>query len=274
MADVTVGFPVYNAADLIEESLRCILDGTYRDIRVLVSDNGSTDNTVEIVQRLAKTDDRIELVQQPENLGAVGNFRFVVEQAKTPYFLWRAHDDLSSPNFVEVLRQLMIDNDKAVLAVPHITTIKPNRQTKRPFTVKLTRNQYANWRHMLHVRAAWVFGMYRTDFARQCSAYSAEKCGHLEAWDLIMMLEALLTGHVTGTNEAAFTQRILGKPARSSEFADKTTKAERRQNVKEFLDAAEGLADQYKIAGLQRWIFKFYLWRYTSKRFVHWYKLL
>jgi teichuronic acid biosynthesis glycosyltransferase TuaG len=61
--------PAYNAGRFIEEAIRSVMDQTYRDWQLLVIDDGSTDDTVQVVQRLCREDDRITLLQNPENMG-------------------------------------------------------------------------------------------------------------------------------------------------------------------------------------------------------------
>ena len=90
IAQVTVGMPTYNGAETIEEALTCVLEGSLQNIRVLVSDNGSTDATIGIVENIAAKDKRVRLVRQSENIGMVPNFLYLVEACETPFFAWRA----------------------------------------------------------------------------------------------------------------------------------------------------------------------------------------
>ena len=65
---VTVGMPVYNGAATIEGAMRSLLDQTFTDIELLVSDNASSDATSDVVARLAAADARVRYVRQPVNL--------------------------------------------------------------------------------------------------------------------------------------------------------------------------------------------------------------
>lgn len=270
MASVTIGFPVYNGASTIEKSLRCVLDGTYQDFEILVSDNCSTDATVSIVQSIAFRDQRVKLTQQPQNIGAVPNFRWLAEQATSPYFMWRAHDDLSDANYLEVLHRHLIVHEQAVLAVSNILTSKRTKEKHRPFSVPLKADETAYWKNLRHVHAAWVYGLFRTDFARKCVAYTDDEYGHMFGCDMIMLLHALLDGGVVGTNETTFNQRTL-LPGRPEQQVDKQL---RRKIVRDFYVAADGLAESYGIDGFERKIFRLRLWRYIFKRVVRWQKLI
>src|SRR5271154_2227206 len=98
--DLTIGFPVSNGAALLGRALESLLAQTHRDFILHISDNASNDGTAELCQQFAARDKRIIYVRQPRNIGAVRNFRFLLQQAKTPFFMWAAHDDWWDPKFV------------------------------------------------------------------------------------------------------------------------------------------------------------------------------
>src|SRR5271156_5075577 len=106
MVPITIGVPVYNGADLLDESLACLAKQTFRDIIVLIYDNASTDATPEIAKAWAARDARFQHVRQSRNVGAVANFRDSLLAAESPWFLWRAYDDPSDENYLENLFNL------------------------------------------------------------------------------------------------------------------------------------------------------------------------
>jgi glycosyltransferase involved in cell wall biosynthesis len=64
---VTVVIPAYNASGFIESTLVSVIRQTYRNLEVIVVDDGSTDKTAAIVSAFARKDQRIRLVQQPNS---------------------------------------------------------------------------------------------------------------------------------------------------------------------------------------------------------------
>lgn len=98
---VSIGLPVFNGAKSLQEVLDTLLNQTFRNFELIISDNASTDETEMICLDYAAKDDRIRFFRQSKNFGAVTNFTFVLEQAKGHYFMWAACDDIRSSNFIE-----------------------------------------------------------------------------------------------------------------------------------------------------------------------------
>jgi glycosyltransferase involved in cell wall biosynthesis len=98
---VSIGMPVFNGAHYLSIALNSILKQTYSNFELIISDNASTDKTEEICLQYASKDPRIKYYRQPQNIGPVKNFLFVLEQANSKYFMWAAADDKKSSNFLE-----------------------------------------------------------------------------------------------------------------------------------------------------------------------------
>lgn len=264
MSDVTIGMPVYNGADTIKEALLCLLEGTYQDIKIIVSDNCSDDDTAAIVKQIAEKDSRVTLFEQSENIGAVGNFRFVAEQAQTPFFAWRAHDDISDHHYIERLRNVLLENEKAALVAPFTVTSKQKGDKQRPFSVKLNKGKTANISSLPKAEAGWFYGLYRTEAAQQGVRYTKDHYPHVWGWDFMVILNALLTGGVVGCNETRFIHRLNGPPTNNYKFS----KRELRQIAKDFHKTGEKLARQRNHSGMKFFAFKIQLWRLILRRVV------
>lgn len=99
---VSVGMPVYNGEATLRPALESLLEQTYADLEIIVSDNASSDATETICREYAARDPRIRYFRQPANVGAARNFKAVLDRAGAPFFMWAACDDTRSSNFVEV----------------------------------------------------------------------------------------------------------------------------------------------------------------------------
>lgn len=99
---VSVGVPTFNRPDGLRRTLNQILAQTHENLEVIVSDNASEDIEVErVANEFAVKDKRVQYIRQPRNIGAMANFKYVLQHAGGEYFMWAADDDEWSPAFVE-----------------------------------------------------------------------------------------------------------------------------------------------------------------------------
>jgi glycosyltransferase involved in cell wall biosynthesis len=128
---LTIGLPVRNGGSLLSIAIESLLNQTFRDFILVISDNASGDQTQAVCEHYAAMDDRIRYIRQPVNLGNPGNFRFTLMQAKTPYFMWAAHDDIWLPAFAERNIELLNRNPRAASSVSRVEFMLPDGG-KRP----------------------------------------------------------------------------------------------------------------------------------------------
>ena len=107
---VSIGIPVYNSDNTIAACLRSVLNQSYGNIEVIVSDNCSTDKTARICKDFENLDSRISLVVQRENIGPAANFDFVLSRSTGSYFMWIAADDAKSEDFVALNLEFLEGN--------------------------------------------------------------------------------------------------------------------------------------------------------------------
>lgn len=103
---ISICIPTYNGAQYLEACLDSVLNQTYKDIEILVVDDGSTDATFEILERYAATDQRIRLFRNECNLGLVGNWNRCVELARGQWIKYLFQDDLLDPSCIEKMLAL------------------------------------------------------------------------------------------------------------------------------------------------------------------------
>lgn len=88
---VSVILPTYNRAHLIGRSIQSVLDQTYKDFEIVVVDDGSSDNTKEVIDSFS--DMRIKYVRQQENRGASAVRNIGIKLAKGDYIAFQDSDD-------------------------------------------------------------------------------------------------------------------------------------------------------------------------------------
>ena len=111
---VSVCIPVFNGAEFIYDCIESVLTQSFEDIELLIVDNASTDNTIEICS--AFSDARIRIHRGTSNIGAHGNFKKCFELAHGELVLLLPCDDLLEPSCLTVLASPLIANPKAGLA--------------------------------------------------------------------------------------------------------------------------------------------------------------
>lgn len=98
---VSVIMPAYNMERFIDQAIRSVMDQTMTDWELLVIDDGSTDDTCAIVERLACQDCRIRLYRNPENLGVAKTRNRGFELSRGEYVALLDSDDLWLPEKLE-----------------------------------------------------------------------------------------------------------------------------------------------------------------------------
>jgi glycosyltransferase involved in cell wall biosynthesis len=96
---VSVCIPTYNGTQYVERTIRSVLAQTYTDFELVVRDDGSTDETLEVVRSI--DDDRIRIVAGHENAGAGANFALAVAEASGTYVKLLCQDDVIYPDCLE-----------------------------------------------------------------------------------------------------------------------------------------------------------------------------
>ena len=98
---VTVIMPVYNASKYLDKSIQSILNQTYKDFKFIILNDGSTDNSLDIIKKYSDTDSRIELVDKP-NSGAASSFNYGLKICNSKYIARMDSDDISMPDRLHV----------------------------------------------------------------------------------------------------------------------------------------------------------------------------
>jgi glycosyltransferase involved in cell wall biosynthesis len=123
---VSVGLFVYNGERFIEDALRSILNQTFTDFELIISDNTSTDRTGEIAQAYAQRDNRIRYYRSEKNMGGGWNARRVYELATGKYFRWAAVDDLLEPDLLRRCVDILETDPGCVVAHPRTKEVDEN----------------------------------------------------------------------------------------------------------------------------------------------------
>ncbi|MFO1038563.1 MAG: glycosyltransferase family 2 protein [Geminicoccaceae bacterium] len=122
---VSVGIPVYNGENYLEEAIRSVLAQTLDDLELVICDNASSDRTEEICRDYAAKDPRVRALRNPQNLGAIPNYNRVFDESRGRYFKWLAHDDRIKPTYLAATVAALEAASRAVLCNTVVDYIGP-----------------------------------------------------------------------------------------------------------------------------------------------------
>ena len=113
---ISIIVPVYNVEIYLTECVRSILNQTYKNIEILLIDDGSTDNSGVLCENLAKQDDRIKVFHK-ENGGLSDARNYGIEKAVGEFIMFVDSDDLVSESIVDNLYNMIVSDKELKLAV-------------------------------------------------------------------------------------------------------------------------------------------------------------
>lgn len=117
--EISILMATYNGGKYIEEQVESIQKQTYSKWRLLVRDDGSTDDTLDKLKELACSDDRIDVILDDQgNLGVNDNFRELLKLANGKYIAFSDQDDVWLPSKLEVCISEMQRVEAAVESQP------------------------------------------------------------------------------------------------------------------------------------------------------------
>jgi len=100
---VSICIPTYNGEKYIEESLNSALEQTYKNIEIIVSDDASRDNTLQIIEKKLKNSGVVYRIYHNKPNGIGANWNNCVRKAKGDYIKFLFQDDILQPECIEKL---------------------------------------------------------------------------------------------------------------------------------------------------------------------------
>jgi len=111
---LSIGLPVFNGERFLAEAIRSVIEGSYGDWELIISDNASSDGTAAIARSFAEADGRIHYRRNATNIGPLPNFNRVFRAARGEYFKWLAYDDLCGPELLTRCIEVL-DRDPSII---------------------------------------------------------------------------------------------------------------------------------------------------------------
>lgn len=210
---VTVGMTTYNSPETFRKALECIVNQTYKNLEIIISDDCSPgEDTKNIIREFEQRDTRIKYIRQQTQLGAPENIKFVLTQATGEYFMWADDDDLRDIRWIEVLLQNMLNED-AVASLGKVIVIE------------LGGNQIRECKHLQYSgsrlgrlikyfmeegydgKSCVVCGLFKTEFVQKIKFWGDYIPKEFGA-DMLFVFDCLQRGNVIADQSVAIYKRV------------------------------------------------------------------
>lgn len=109
MSKVSVVVPIYNAEKKLDKCIKSILSQTFKDFELILVNDGSTDNSLNICEKYKKQDKRIVVINK-SNQGSIATRRKGVEESNSEYIMFVDADDWIAKKTIEILYNESIDS--------------------------------------------------------------------------------------------------------------------------------------------------------------------
>lgn len=202
----TIGIPVYQGGNYLDETLASARRQDYENLEIIVTDNASTDDTPEIVERHASEDARIRYIRHERNQGAAENYNSAFRASSGEYFCWNAHDDLTTPDFISSGVEALERHPEASVALARVYRINAQGEDLDPMEIPdgvFSSSPAVRFRAAARSHPATiVFGLYRSRFVAESRLH-----GKYTGSDRTFVAELMLRGPAVMAGDSRFSLR-------------------------------------------------------------------
>ena len=214
---VTILMPVYNCREYVREAIDSILGQTFRDFEFLIIDDGSTDDTNEIIRKYS--DDRIIIHKNEKNLGLIATLNKGLDLAKGRYIARMDGDDISVSSRLEKQINFLEAHPDYIACGSWVETFKENEKTidikyNEKYELIRIKSMYQN--HFCHGSS-----LFKTDIVKKYNLRFENKFIHAEDYYFFVKLseigklyniqEILLRVRQHNSNVSALSHQIQHK---------------------------------------------------------------
>jgi glycosyltransferase involved in cell wall biosynthesis len=182
MIKISVIIPTYNRANLLMRSINSVLNQTYKDFELIVINDGSTDNTGEIVENLRKNDERIIYIKIDNSGGPAHPKNIGIKKAQGEYIAFLDDDDEWMPTKLEKQISLFEKTNKEDLTIVSCDSVVIDN--KGETAVKTSKITNYGLRDLLIKNSIFTGTVLVRSLAIQNIDLFDEKLKFLEDWDM------------------------------------------------------------------------------------------
>jgi len=211
---VSVVLPVYNGSNVLAKSIDSVLNQTYKNIELIIVNDGSTDDTLKIAQSFAARDKRIKIISQ-ENKKLPTALSVGFRAAKGEFFTWTSADNIMLPDCVKILTENLQRKPHTAMVYGNMRLINKDGKIKRGhfwfekplFSGNVCLPKSADALNTFANNTIGAAFMYRKSAAYILEDYSKFKT-NLEDYDYWMRMNSLLKIEHTDEEKPLYLYRI------------------------------------------------------------------
>jgi len=255
---ISVIIPTFNRADKLNETIQNIINQSYKNIELIIVDDGSDDNTAQIIK---KFNYNIHYVKHNQNLGTISARLTGINNASGKYIAFLDDDDLWSEKKIE-LQKLALDNNQSLDFI--MCNYKVNDEINK-IQYEVSLNKYAlNYQKLIHSKPGPFLQccLFRSEFIKNHYNLFDDNSMPSEDWDWFMSIAAT-NPKIENINQTLFTWNLssnsqsanVKKEAKAIEYIIK----KHQKNIILFTNK-KNLSLQYRrIAGIYKVLKKYAL---------------
>jgi glycosyltransferase involved in cell wall biosynthesis len=123
---VSVCIPTYNGSQYLQETIESVLLQTYQNLEIVIVDDNSTDNTIEIARNITQGNPNVKIYQNVVRQGLGGNWNKCLEVATGEWIKFVFQDDLLSPGCIEKLHDLATRTNNVLAVCGRVFSFEEN----------------------------------------------------------------------------------------------------------------------------------------------------
>ncbi len=172
---ISIVTPCYNQAHYLEETIQSALKSTHRPLEIIIINDGSTDGTKELAEKLSELHPNVKLINQ-KNQGVSSAINTGIGYAQGEYVIPLAADDLISENYLEAAAKVMDQNLR--VKVVYCKAVKFTEKEEKPWKLKPFSINLLARDNMIFATA-----LFRKKDWAACGGYSEDMLAGREDWE-------------------------------------------------------------------------------------------
>jgi glycosyltransferase involved in cell wall biosynthesis len=210
---VTLAVPIYNRTTYLREALASVLAQDYPNLDILVSDNGSHNETADVARSFVNGDPRVRFRRNDVTVPIFDHFNQLIQEARGEFIMIVCDDDLVNSSCVSEMVAVAMRDAHINVVIPTNVTVDERgaiiKEFARPDGEVLDGVEFAS--HWLHEQPPPYFAclatmLLRTEAVRHFGGYPRFARG--QSIDNMLFLQCAMTGPVGFAHRARFNWRI------------------------------------------------------------------